>query len=536
MTNSWPPQVFTGCLPHATMLDLAGRRFPSAKIDRSVEWLRSVLRQRQILFVLALTAAAAALRFTTLGLQSFWYDETVTVSLVQKPLVAMLRALPGSETTPPFYYLVAWPWARIFGSSEFPLRALSAVAGTATIPVVYAAGRAFVSRRAGLAVAAFAAFSPILIWYSQEARAYSLLVLVSALSFLFFARAWEEPTRPLLIYWSLFSALAIATYYFAAFLIAAEFVALLLRHGRRRHLWLASAGPIGVTALVLPLAAYQARTGNASWIHSLPLSLRVEETLRQLTTPAPAPLWAGAGIAEYNTRGRWLFALALLAVALAALIFVAQKRERLRGLLALGVAAVVLIAPLLLSLAAHVFLGDHGDIFLYRGLLPAWLPLAIFVAAGLAVPRTGVIGVAAVSALCAASLWLVIQIDLDRSLQRDDWHALALAVNTTCETVVVVSPAYEAHALLHYRPDLRRTPPNGARADKLLVLHRRWTPGAARRPAGFHPTAFQQVQYWTLRTFRAPQVVHISAGALAAEAGPPPASATALEVAQSRCA
>src|SRR6266542_4820915 len=85
------------------MLDLAGRRFPSAKIDRSVEWLRSVLRQRQILFVLALTAAAAALRFTTLGLQSFWYDETVTVSLVQKPLVAMLRALPGSETTPPFY-------------------------------------------------------------------------------------------------------------------------------------------------------------------------------------------------------------------------------------------------------------------------------------------------------------------------------------------------------------------------------------------------------------------------------------------------
>lgn len=514
------------------MLDVLAGEYSRTKIGRSSARLPEALAKPHVLLVVTLTGLAAAVRFATLDIQSFWYDETVTVSLMHRPLVSMLRALPTSETAPPLYYIVGWPWARIFGSSEFPLRALSAVAGTVTVPVAYAAGSAFVSRRVGVVVAALAAFSPILVWYSQEARAYSLLVLLSALSFLFFARAWTQPRRSQLLYWSVFSILAIATYYFATFLVAAEFVALLLRHGRRRDLLFASVGPTGAAALLLPLAAYQAREGGASWIHTLPISLRIEETLRQLTTPAPAPLWAGAGIAEYATRGRWLFALGLLGLALAALVFASQRRERLRGAVALGIGTAVLIPPLLLSLVGDALLHSRGDIFLYRALLPAWLPLAVFLGAGLATRRTGVVGLAAISALCAASLWLVIQIDVDRSLQRDDWRALADASKTTCETVVVVSPAYEADALLQYRPDLRRVPPSGATANKVIVLHRRWTSGTARRPAGFHPVAFQQIQHWTLHTFGASQVMHIPARALADETGPY-TSATGLEVAHS---
>jgi mannosyltransferase len=485
---------------------------------------------RQMLGVVTLTVAAAIVRFATLTSQSFWYDEAVTARLVHKSLIEMLRTIPQSETAPPLYYLIAWPWARVVGSGDFALRSLSALTGTVTVPVAYAAGRHLVSRRAGLALAALAAFSPILVWYSQEARAYSLLVLLSSLSFLFFVRAWHEPTRAWLVCWSISSTLAITTYYFAAFLAAGELAALLLRHaGRRRALWLASAGPIAVLALLLPLAVHQARRGNARWIHSLPLPQRVEETFRQLAIPTPAPSWAGAGAAESVTRGRWLFAAALLAIALAALIFSAQDRQRFHGLLAAGVAAFVLVAVLLFSLVANAVLGGgRGDLFLYRGLLPVWLPLNLFLAAGLTARRTRLAGPAIVGLLCAASLALVIQIDSDRSLQRDDWRALARASRAPCGALVVVAPSFEADALLRYRPELRQSALDRVAAKRIIVLLRNRPPplphnrpaGYARAPAGFRLTALRHLQYWTLEELEARTPAHIPQRSLNRMAGP----------------
>jgi len=84
----------------------------------------------------ALTAAGAALRFSTLSVQSFWLDEAVTHQLVTRSLHSMLTRIPHSESTPPLYYVVAWAWVRVFGAGEAGLRSLSAVFGTATIVVL----------------------------------------------------------------------------------------------------------------------------------------------------------------------------------------------------------------------------------------------------------------------------------------------------------------------------------------------------------------------------------------------------------------
>ena len=84
----------------------------------------------------------------------------------------MLGLIPQTESTPPLYYCVAWVWARVFGYGETGLRSLSAVCGVLLVPVVYAAGAKLISRRAGVIAAAFATCSPLLIWYSQEARSY----------------------------------------------------------------------------------------------------------------------------------------------------------------------------------------------------------------------------------------------------------------------------------------------------------------------------------------------------------------------------
>ena len=93
------------------------------------------------LFALAgIVILGAGLRFATLDLQSYRYDEAVTVVRVLHPsFFDTLSAVPHSESTPPLYYMLAWLWSRPFGTGEVGLRSLSALAGTASIAVIYLA-------------------------------------------------------------------------------------------------------------------------------------------------------------------------------------------------------------------------------------------------------------------------------------------------------------------------------------------------------------------------------------------------------------
>jgi len=153
------------------------RRFPSRA---------SALSDRVYLGLGAAVLLGAALRFSTLDARSYWVDEAYTVDLAQKGFVdAMASFADPIEATPPFYFVLAWLWAQVFGVGEVGLRSLSALIGTLTILVVYAIGARLVSRRVGLVAAVIAAVSPILIWHAQDARAYATVILLSGLSFLF---------------------------------------------------------------------------------------------------------------------------------------------------------------------------------------------------------------------------------------------------------------------------------------------------------------------------------------------------------------
>src|SRR4051812_18601701 len=117
-------------------------------------------KRRDLLALATITAFAALLRFVTLGDQSYWGDEGATVALIRMHFGDMLGATPASESTPPLYYVLAWMWPRALGSSdEYALRSLSALAGTATIPVLSAAACTLVTRRAALIAAALASCS-----------------------------------------------------------------------------------------------------------------------------------------------------------------------------------------------------------------------------------------------------------------------------------------------------------------------------------------------------------------------------------------
>lgn len=114
-------------------------------LREAAEPIRNRLNVASASLVLPLVALGASVRFAELGRQSYWVDEAYTVGLVRLDLVSMLKTIPDTESTPPLYYLVAWLWARIVGTSEVELRSLSALLGTATLVVVFAIGRDWIS-------------------------------------------------------------------------------------------------------------------------------------------------------------------------------------------------------------------------------------------------------------------------------------------------------------------------------------------------------------------------------------------------------
>lgn len=451
---------------------------------------RAALAEPETVALLTVVLVGATVRFSTLGLQSYSLDEAVTVDLVRKSLGGMLAAIPNSEATPPLYYVIAWAWSKIFGTGEVALRALSAAVGTASVPAAYAAARVLIRGRGALIAAGFVAVSPLLVWYSQEARAYVLLSFLGALSLVFFARALAE-ARHALAWWALVSSLALATHYFAVFLVVPEAVWLLIRLRERRHVLLGVGAVSAVAIALLPLAVYQERGGRTSWIHNNPLRVRLSEVARE---------FVGMG---------WLQHTAILGFAAGVLVLVGlltwtSTVERRGGLLALMVGSAAVVLPLALATAAHVA-GHNDDYFYFRNMIGAWIPLAIAAGTVLGTRRAGLLGMMAACALSALLLSSVIRTDLRPRLQRDDWRGAARVLGAARATRAIVTDPDFKPLVRFYRPSASSMPTGGSQVDQLILITTR---GGETLP-GFHPpaafvrTGLRHVQHLTLVYFRA---------------------------------
>jgi 4-amino-4-deoxy-L-arabinose transferase-like glycosyltransferase len=394
-----------------------------------------------LLALAGIVALGAGLRYATLDLQSYRYDEAVTVVRVLHPsFFDTLSAVPHSESTPPLYYLFAWLWSRPFGTGEVGLRSLSALAGSASIAVIYAAAVELgMRRRVGLIAAAMVAVSPVLIWFSQDARAYSLAFLLTALSLLFFAKAMRDPRRWTLLAWALSAALALATHYFAGFVVFPEAALLLLLSAERRRVAASLLVIAGAAALLLPIAIQQAENAHASWIAEQPLGERLER--------AGAKLVGNDNGDEHGARQTGPIPLGIpAALALAGvlmLVLLGDPTERRSAALPaiIGVAGVV--APLVLG-----FLGaDYLD---GRNLLPVFAPLILVIAAGFGVRRHATAGMAAAAAFCLCSLVFTIEIDRLPRLQREDLRNAAARIGAARPGVAIVTIRYATSQPLVY--------------------------------------------------------------------------------------
>ena len=244
-----------------TSLDTTVRAEKDA-VEPSQHGASSVLWTRASVAALAsLMAVATVLRFLFLVRKPFWFDECFSVEVARLRWSDFFRLLWRREANMSLYYLLLRGWLH-FGSSPFFIRSLSVIFSLAALPAIYwLAGRLF-DRRVALLSAALLSFHAYPIRYAQEARSYSLFVLLAILSSGFFVETVRERSRGSKIGYAITSVLAVYAHLYALLLLAAQWLSIRAwknagdeLHARLRSAW------IWIALASSPIVIFAAKTG-----------------------------------------------------------------------------------------------------------------------------------------------------------------------------------------------------------------------------------------------------------------------------------
>lgn len=223
-----------------------------------------------------LFATGAAVRFVCIACKPFWFDECFSVEVARIGWLNFLHLLWWREANMSLYYVLLRIWLH-FGHTPFFIRSLSAIIAAATVPAIYWLARLLYDRRVALIAAALFAFNGYDVRYAQEARSYSLFVLLATLSSGFLIAWLQHPTRRNWRGYVVLSILAVYAHFYALLLIAVHGLVLYRMGGTRfageqdepalpsalKRAWIT----IGIA--VLPLLIFVAKTGAGpiKWIH-----------------------------------------------------------------------------------------------------------------------------------------------------------------------------------------------------------------------------------------------------------------------------
>jgi len=203
------------------------------------------------------------LRCYHLGYQSLWLDELYT-AIESDPAIrehGLNYYLTNVDQQPPLLFLLERLAIGLCHNNEWALRIVPAMAGTGGIWAIYLLGCELKNIRLGLFSAAFLSINYFSIYYSQEARPYSLVLFFSILSMLFFLRGIKNPSLKNWLWYALLTLLMLYTNYFGALVCFVQLILIILiiykeRLYDRKFLFLLLLAGLMVVLGVLPLLRY----------------------------------------------------------------------------------------------------------------------------------------------------------------------------------------------------------------------------------------------------------------------------------------
>lgn len=462
-------------------------------------------RWRRWLWPLAILAIGAALRLYALGDEPFWLDEAHSANFTKLSLAELLSwSDPYDRGNPPGYILLLKAWVQLSRSDTW-IRALSAVAGVLTLPVVYLVGLRLFSRRVALVATAFLALAGYHIRFSQEARTYALVALVAGVVMLTVAQLITQPDgdhadrmrgsrpwvakqaglglrRPLTwtdLAWPAYSVLAGGAFLLhataSALAVAANLTVAIWWLGRRprpprfaRNWIIANLGVLLIWLIWIPGFLRQASGIASRWWIPEPTFLSVMEGGADLIAPSFG--W------DLPWNGQTWGAAILVAIAMVLMWLGLRGRD---------VGAKALVWSFLLTLPVlELLAGIQRPLFLTRTLTWVMIPLALGLS--LAVTRPKRLWPLTTAALLVVSLNGAIAYHATYEKTAWDEATALVAAEASGDSLILVQPANTVVGFNHYfdrtdvsanvygfpsrLPDRTASGPTVAEADRVEVL------------------------------------------------------------------
>ena len=384
----------------------------------------------------AVIILGAYLRLTALNRQSLWFDEIDVVVRAQRPLGQVLHTFVQQGENGPLYNLMLALWIRVAGISEIAVRFPSAVAGTLAIPLIYLLGRRVAGSTVGLLAAGLLAISPYHVWYSQEAKMYSIVVLLALASTYAFVAALETNDR---FWWAAYvvvTSLMFYTHVVTVLIFVAQslYAVLAYRSWRgREKSWLIAAAAL--TLPYVPIAIWAAKVVGLTGTHVA-------------TWQPPVALWDAIqifgikfAINRYTmteqVRAEILYAV-LAGIGILALAWLSRRNRW--WLLFTSLTVVPVFGLWLVSIRQSVFSDRYGIVA-----LPAYL-LLIAVAVGWMLRQHIVwpLGLLAAFFLIALAWGPLRDVNRTKTAQKEDWRSAYARIGEQAQPgdVILVQPGY----------------------------------------------------------------------------------------------
>jgi uncharacterized membrane protein len=255
----------------------------------------------------------------------------------------------ATENTPPLYYVMLHFWIAVFGSGTvWGMRVLSVLGGLIAVLGTFLIGRQMAGLAGGVTAGLAAAFSPIVLLYAQELRAYSWVMAAAGLAVMAAVQAGraDRPRRWLVLATAM--SVAVIWLHYSGLVIAAAIAIYVLRTPTiaQRERW-AHAVVVAVAFLmVAPLMVLQLRSGHQGGVAPF-AKLTLTNLLRVIGTPfdgrfAPQPI-------------TYLCGAATVAVAFGVLLWPLRAAPRPReSLLIATVAGSPIVALIVVNVGAWV--------------------------------------------------------------------------------------------------------------------------------------------------------------------------------------
>jgi mannosyltransferase len=361
------------------MATLADEGYPRQVVSRS--WSRLVA-MRDVWAAAMAAAASLALGLYQLGQPSLWVDEASTYAAVSRSYGALVLEHHW------IYYSLMKPWTALAGTSEVALRLPSVIIAAVACALLVVLGNRLLGRPIGSIAGVVLALNPFVVQWSQQARSYSIVLLLSIVV----TAAWAymraaDSTRRWALYTAALGLFVLVQPLSAGLMAAAQFAA---ARGFRLRIVMSGVAVVLATSLfLLGVAERDSKGGTLVW--------NVDPTLGSISH-AVVELGGAMGVG----------------VVLAGIGLVVVRRERL-------LLAAWAVLPLALSIAAT----PVGKIFVDRYLIVSTPAFALLVAATVdrarGVWRWGALAAFAAGTVAGLALWY--SPDGSQNWRGEDWKA-----------------------------------------------------------------------------------------------------------------